>query len=37
MKSTIIWAIAVMSLSTAFAQTQASTFQTPVRGELYTE
>ena len=37
MKSTLIWVIAVMSLSTAFAKTEASTFQTPVKGELYSE
>ena len=37
MKSTIYWAIAVMTVSTAFAQTQASTFQNPEIEELYTE
>ena len=37
MKSTILWVIAVLSLSTAFAQSQASTFQNPVKGELYSE
>jgi spore germination cell wall hydrolase CwlJ-like protein len=37
MKSTIIWTLAVMSISTAFAQTQASTFIKPVQGELFTE
>ena len=37
MKSTIYWAIAVMTMSTACAQTQASTFQKPQLEELYTE
>ena len=37
MKSTIYWAIAVMTVSTAFAQTEASTFQKPQLEELYTE
>ena len=37
MKSTIYWAIAVMTVSTAFAQSQASTFQKPQLEELYTE
>lgn len=37
MKSTIIWALAVMTVSTAFAQTQASTFIKPVQDELFTE
>ena len=37
MKSTIYWAIAVMTVSTAFAQTEASTLQNAVKGELYTE
>ncbi len=37
MKSTIYWAIAVMTVSTAFAQTEASTFQKPQFEELYTE
>ena len=37
MKSTIYWAIAVMTVSTAFAQTQASTFQKPQLEQLYTE
>ena len=36
MKSIILWGIAVLSLSTAFAQGHASTFQQPVKGELYT-
>ena len=36
MKATILWTIAVLSLSTAFAKTEASTFQQPVKGELYT-
>ena len=37
MKSIIYWAIAVMTVSTAFAQSQASTFQNPKIEELYTE
>ena len=37
MKYTIYWAIAVMTVSTAFAQSQASTFQNPEIEELYTE
>ena len=37
MKLTIYWAIAVMTVSTAFAQAQASTFQNPKIEELYTE
>ena len=37
MKLTIYWAIAVMTVSTAFSQTQASTFQNPKIEELYTE
>src|SRR6056300_234304 len=37
MKSTLYWAIAVMTVSTAFAQTEASTFQNPQIEELYTE
>ena len=37
MKSTLYWAIAVMTVSTAFAQTEASTFQKPQLEELYTE
>ena len=36
MKHIIYWAIAVMTLSTAFAQTEASTFQKPQLEELYT-
>ena len=37
MKSMIYWAVAVMTVSTAFAQTEASTFQNPELDELYTE
>ena len=37
MKSTIIWVIAVMTVSTAFSQTKASTFQNAQVEELYTE
>jgi len=37
MKSMIYWAVAVMTVSTAFAQTEASTFQNPEIDELYTE
>jgi spore germination cell wall hydrolase CwlJ-like protein len=37
MKTTIYWAIAVMTVSTAFAQAGASTFQNPKIEELYTE
>ena len=37
MKSIIYWAVAVMTVSTAFAQTQASTFQKPQLDELYSE
>ena len=37
MKSMIYWAVAVMTVSTAFAQTQASTFQKPQLDELYSE
>ena len=37
MKLTIYWAIAVMTVLTAFAQAQASTFQNPKIEELYTE
>ena len=37
MKTTIYWAIAVMTVSTAFAQAQESTFQNPKIEELYTE
>ncbi len=36
MKHIIYWGIAVMTLSTAFAQTEASTFQKPQLEELYT-
>lgn len=37
MKSIIYWATVVMTVSTAFAQTQASTFQKPQLDELYSE